>query len=216
MSPAGPVDALLDEYDRLAPDYDRRWASYIEATTRETLRRLDVERGERVLDVGCGTGVLLEGLSRGVPGAALVGVDVSFGMLRVARERLGGEAELVQAGAEALPFADASFDVVASVSALHFFADPLRALRGIARVLRPGGRLVLTDWCADFLGVRALDLWLRMVDAAHVRARRADECRRLVAEAGFEDVRVDRYKIDRFWGLMTVVARRPRTRSRNA
>lgn len=67
----GNTDAVLEEYDRIAPRYDRRWAFYIRETLRETLHRLQLEPGERLLDVGCGTGVLLEALSSSVPGVRL-------------------------------------------------------------------------------------------------------------------------------------------------
>lgn len=200
--------ALLDEYDTLAPDYDARWASYTAASVRDTLGRLDVHGGERVLDVGCGTGVLLEQLASAVPGAALTGIDASAGMLRIARGRLAGKARLVRGFGEALPFVDAAFDAVVSSSAFHFFVEPRRALREMARVLRPAGQLVMTDWCTDFLGSRVLDLWLRVSDSAHVRAYRAREWRLMLDETGFEHVSVERYKIDRFWGLMTAVAHR--------
>ena len=56
-------DAVVREYNRLAPDYDRRWSFYIGATIRETLGRIELQPDDRVLDVGCGTGVLLEALS---------------------------------------------------------------------------------------------------------------------------------------------------------
>src|SRR4051794_16548161 len=76
---------IVEEYARLASDYDARWSFYIEATTRETLARLRLEPSDRVLDVGCGTGVLLSRLSRSHPAANLFGVDPVPEMLAVAR-----------------------------------------------------------------------------------------------------------------------------------
>lgn len=128
-------------------------------------------------------------------------------MLKVARNRVGKSVCLEQSRAESLPFSDASFDVVVSTSSFHFFSDPLHALREMARVLRPNGRLVLTDWCDDYLACRLCDLWLRTFDPAHVRTYGEKECRRFLDHAHFSDVHVDRYKINWFWGLMTATGR---------
>lgn len=201
------ADAVLKEYRDVAPHYDRRWAFYVEETVRATLSRLELEPGERLLDVGCGTGVLLTGLSSAVPEAKLSGVDPSPVMLEMARRRLDEAVLLERSYAERLPFADATFDVVVSTSALHYFRNPLGALREMARVLRPSGRLVLTDWCDDYVACRIFDLWLRIFNRAHFRTYGEKECRQLLEQAGFGAVRVDRYKINWFWGLMTATAR---------
>jgi len=99
--------------------------------------------GGKGLDVGCGTGRLLEALR---PYGRVMGVDPSEGMLRVLREHRRGEA--VRGSAEHLPFADDSFDVVFSVATLHHLVEPGRveaALREMVRVARPGGRIVVWD-----------------------------------------------------------------------
>lgn len=200
--------AVVARYDELAPDYNRRWSFYIDATLRETLRRLELHPAESLLDVACGTGVLLEALLTTVPEARLSGTDASPEMLEVARGTLGKAVVLKASHAESLPFPDESFDVVVSTNAFHYFRNPLGVLKEMSRVLRPHGRLVITDWCDDYVACRICDLWLRAFDRAHFRTYGQEDCRRLVQQAGFLDVRVDRYKINWLWGLMTVVARR--------
>jgi SAM-dependent methyltransferase len=208
-SPVSSADteAVLEEYGKLAPHYDRRWSFYVERTLRETLSRLELRAGESLLDVGCGTGMLLEALSISVPDAKLSGVDPSPEMLEVARKRLDAAVILEESHAESLPFPDASFDVVVSASAFHYFRDPLGALEEMARVLRPNGRLVVTDWCDDYVVCRICDLWLRLFGRGHFRIYGEKQCRQFLEKAGFTDVRVDRYKINWLWGLMTAVAR---------
>lgn len=91
-------------------------------------------RGRRVLDVGCGTGLHLRLFADG--GAAGVGLEPSREMLERARERLAGDAHLVQGRAEALPFRDGAFDAVAMITSLEYVGDARAALAEAARVCR--------------------------------------------------------------------------------
>lgn len=101
-------------------------------------------RGGRILEVGCGSAPCSRWLAE--HGAWVVGLDVSAGMLRHARDAAattGIRVPLVQAGAERLPFADTSFDVACSAfGAVPFLGDSATAMAEVARVLRPGGRWV--------------------------------------------------------------------------
>lgn len=102
-----------------------------------------VAAGQRVLDVGCGTGALtLAAAERVGPRGSVVGLDPNPEMLAVAR-RKAAPVEWHEGRAEALPFPDASFDAVVSQFAMMFFADPVAALREMRRVLRPGGRMAV-------------------------------------------------------------------------
>lgn len=105
-----------------------------------------VRPGQRVLDVGSGTGVLAREIaSRTGSAGRVVGVDASPGMLAVAKERASA-IEWREAVAESLPFPDQSFDAVVSQFALMFFTDRRRALHEMLRVLTPGGRLAVAVW----------------------------------------------------------------------
>jgi ubiquinone/menaquinone biosynthesis C-methylase UbiE len=202
-------DPVVAEYAQLAPEYDDRWSSYVEATTRETLARLRLQPADRLLDVGCGTGALLHRLSLQSPDARLSGVDPVPEMLAIARRRLPPAVELREGWAERLPFESGQFDVVVSSNVFHYIRHPAAALREMSRVLRPGGRLLITDWCDDFLACRLCNLYLRLFSPAHFKMYSARECLRLLLDAGHRDVDVDRYKITWLWGLMTASATRP-------
>ncbi|WP_306214171.1 demethylmenaquinone methyltransferase [Actinoplanes sp. RD1] len=133
-------DGVAQRYDLtntvLSFGQDRGWR-------RATRAALGLRPGERVLDVGAGTGVSTEELS--LSGAFAVGADLSTGMLRAGRAR-GRRVPLVAGDALKLPFADGSFDAVTISFALRNVVDTEAALRELARVTRPGGRLVVCEF----------------------------------------------------------------------
>jgi len=202
------ADPVVAEYAKAAKHYDEKWAFYVEATTRETLRRLPLNAASRVLDVGCGTGELLRRIRANVPDAVLAGLDPVPEMLDVAREKLSGRDDLRVGYADRLPWNAGTFDVVVSCNMFHYISEPLKALREMARVLRPTGALVLTDWCDDYFACRICNLYLRLTNRAFYKTYRQAECLELLKVAGYEVQSFERYKISWLWGLMTAVARR--------
>ncbi len=107
------------------------------------LRALRRAAHARVLDVGCGTGLLAARIRRELPGSTVIGCDFSRGMLAEADASRRADA-LVQGSALALPFASGSFDAVVSTEAFHWFPDQGSALREFSRVLAPKGRLFVS------------------------------------------------------------------------
>lgn len=204
-----PTAPVSEVYDRLAPDYDRRWASYVRASVEESLRRLEWDPGERIGDVGCGTGELLHRLLEREPSVRGIGLDLSIEMLAVARKKIGATAALVTADAARLPLATGSLDLAVSTNSLRFWREPRRSLGEIARVLGPGGRVLVTDWCDDYWACRICDRFLRIFDRAHHRTFGVAGLVGRLRDAGFVKVKVERYRIGWLWGLMTAVAETP-------
>jgi SAM-dependent methyltransferase len=136
MNTAASVNPA-EVYDRFfVPALFSQWGARVAAAAQ-------VEPGEHVLDVGCGTGVLaMAAAERALPSGRVVGLDASEEMLGVAR-RKSSAVEWVDGRAEALPFNDASFDKVLSQFALMLFEQPSGALAQMWRVLRPRGRLAV-------------------------------------------------------------------------
>ena len=154
----------------------------------------------RILDIGCGTGVLLGRLSSAEPGTRLFGIDPVAEMLDVARGRLPAGIELREGSSDRLPYSEGAFDLVVSCSMFHYVADPLGALQEMKRVLAPEGTLVITDWCADYFVCRACEWYLSVFRNARYGIYRR--------RAGFRDAAAERYKISWLWGLMTATARK--------
>jgi demethylmenaquinone methyltransferase/2-methoxy-6-polyprenyl-1,4-benzoquinol methylase len=139
---AAMFDGVARHYDRtntvLSFGQDRVWR-------RATRAALALTEGERCLDLAAGTGVSTEELARS--GAQVVGADLSLGMLRVGH-KVRPAVPLLAADALALPFADATFDAVTISFGLRNFVDPVAGLAELARVTRPGGRLVVCEFSA--------------------------------------------------------------------
>ena len=134
-------------------DYDR-FSRYMEHSAREFCERLLVVPGYRLLDVGCGSGQLA--LMAAKDGLAVTGVDIASNWVERARARAHAEglpAHFEEADAEALPFEDASFDVVTSLIGAMFAPQPDLVAKKLLRVCKPGGTLAMANWTPQgFIG----------------------------------------------------------------
>ena len=138
----------------------------------------------RVVDLGCGTGRLLEALLPRLAGTELVGIDPAQGMIAVARTRFAAEprVRLEVATADHLPLADASVDVATTTMSFHHWEEQGTALREVVRVLAPGGRFLL----ADVLGIGFFGRMMRSLERRHGSGYRdAAELTLLLRGAGF-------------------------------
>lgn len=149
------TSALASEVERLkthlkqiwmAGDYDR-FSRYMESNVREFYERLPVTPGCRLLDVGCGSGQLA--LIAAKDGLQVTGVDIASNLVERARARAqaeGLQARFEEADAEALPFEDAIFDVVASRIAAMFAPRPDLVAKELLRVCKPEGTIAMANW----------------------------------------------------------------------
>lgn len=202
----GRKQAARKRFDGWAPSYGRdRRSRFNAGPQRAALEALRLERGDRLLDVGCGIGTAVREAAATVERA--VGVDLSPAMVEHARELAAGSAriEFVVGDSEALPFPARAFTALLCSASFHHYPDPGRALAEMARVLEPGGRLAIADGSADLLAARVADRLLRRLDASHVRLYRSAELAGLVAAHGFEDVAAVRLRSS---GFMLLTARR--------
>ena len=199
----GGEEPIERKYSHVAPDYDSRWSFYIQATIRETVKRLDLQDSDRLLDIGCGTASLFQAITSKYPSVELLGVDLSPAMLKVACTKLGDQAVFLAAQAQSLPFRSNSFDIVVSCNAFHYWRRPEECLSEASRVLKPNGIIVITDWCDDYIACRLCNFFLRIFSRAHFKTYGQREFERLFRIAGFRNIQIERYKINWLWGLMT-------------
>jgi len=160
----------------LAAIYDRLSDTQFESGKR-LVERLAVGPGQRVLDVGCGTGRLARWIAERVsPGGTVVGVDPLPERIAIAREHAGGASVTFETGqAEDLrAFDAASFDAVAMSAVFHWIEDRRKALAEIRRVLRPGGRLGVTTLPRELMHAGAASRVIAGVFSAAPYAARVD------------------------------------------
>jgi ubiquinone/menaquinone biosynthesis C-methylase UbiE len=138
------VDHLVDFFDQIAPTYDS-WAGGQHANVATRLVEMAApKRGEYVLDVGTGTGLVAHLVAGMVRPGAVMGIDLSDRMLSIARSKGGKNVTFLGMAAEQLVFRPNTFALVTMGETLAYLADPAAALDEAYRVLRPGGRLALS------------------------------------------------------------------------
>ncbi len=133
--------------------YDQLVGRYSPALGRELIAFAGVRTGQRVLDVGCGTGLLTAELAAVVGADYVCAIDPSEPFVQATRSRVPGSAVEV-GGAEEIPFGDGTFDVALAQLVVNFMADPGAGVREMRRVVRPGGTVAACVW--DYKGEMTL------------------------------------------------------------
>lgn len=191
------------QFDALAAAYDRM--GFLTLTAEFVAEQAGARPGQAVLDVMTGTGAVALALAPRIePEGRVVGVDLSDGMLQVARDKAAGvhNVTFVQANAIQLPLADASFDLVVCASGLFFVPDMPAALREWRRVLRPGGQVLYSSYGPGLMG----DLpgrWRTCLEGHGVqpgfpplgRIPSLEAAKALLDEAGFEQTRATLHSV---------------------
>ena len=182
-----PPERDLAAFDARASTYETGWLGRLHHDIAERTADLAVAAcpaPRRVLDVGCGTGYLLRRLAARYPDASeLAGVDPAPSMVEVATAVLSGDERLsISLGvAEHLASPDGAFDLVVSTTSFDHWEDQAAGLAECARVLRPGGTLVLVDQFSSLL-------LPTLVGSRRGKARTRARCDRLLRDAGFGSV----------------------------
>lgn len=173
-------------FEEVATQWDRLRSSFFPESIREkAITAAGVTAGTVAADIGAGTGFITEELLK--RGVRVVAVDQAENMLQQMRAKFGPEAsvECRQGDAERLPIETASLDYAFANMYLHHVENPARAVREIARTLKPGGRLVITDLdehSFEFLVSEQHDRWMGF---------KREDVQRWFQDAGLKEVRVE-------------------------
>jgi ubiquinone/menaquinone biosynthesis C-methylase UbiE len=198
------IEHLVEFYDRVAPQYDA-WAGGLHG--RVATKLVDVaspRRGDAVLDVGCGTGLVTHLLAASVGRkGSVVGIDLSARMLDLARPRALPNTKFMAMAAEHMVFRSHSFDLITYGQSLPYLVNPLASLEEAVRLLRPGGRVALSlhrrslqteaqDLFYKVLGDLAIRHHMRVPEHSPERSvyGEPENLPRLLDEFGFEKVRI--------------------------
>jgi ubiquinone/menaquinone biosynthesis C-methylase UbiE len=190
------------EFDAKAELYEaNRLAPWYQAQGDHVLEHLSLQPADVVLDVGCGTGYLLRQIARSCPGVTGIGVDIAPKMIEVARAKAAAQElpNLTFITSDWEQPTEAARRVIGGqtvactvcVSAFHYFRAPVRALRSIHEVLRPGGQLLILDRARKRSLLTVLWQYAhRFYIRDNVHFSSSAEIAGMLEQAGFQDVRV--------------------------
>jgi ubiquinone/menaquinone biosynthesis C-methylase UbiE len=190
-------DEVVDQFTRQAAQFAHSPAARNEEIVERILRLAQLSPADTALDVASGPGVLACALARHVHHAT--GIDLTPAMLDQARttQAAAGLTNLQWdlGDVTAMPYADGSFTVVTCRFAFHHFPEPLRVLREMRRVTRPGGRIVVADSAPSASKADAFNAMEGLRDPSHTRAMPVEELRALYAAIGLPDARVEQTRL---------------------
>jgi phosphatidylethanolamine/phosphatidyl-N-methylethanolamine N-methyltransferase len=207
LSAATVGNALIDRvYAKLTPVYDLLFGPILQPGRITAIARMDLRPGDRILEVGAGTGINAPLYPRQ---CQVTAIDLSVPMLEKARERIARHGlrnvRLLEVDAAHLTFADESFDCVYAPYTISVVPDPVRVALEMKRVCRPGGRIVILNH------FRSEGPLLSRIERAlspftvHVGFKADLDMPALLARAGLRPISIEKVNVPRIWSLITCI-----------
>jgi phosphatidylethanolamine/phosphatidyl-N-methylethanolamine N-methyltransferase len=199
-------DFVTKVYENIAWMYDYTFGPTLHAGRIQAIQRMGIKSGDRVLEVGVGTGI-----NAGLyPSSCVVtGIDLSEPMLEKARERVARKGlsniRLLAMDAADLKFPDNAFDIVYAPYVISVVPDPVAVVREMRRVCRPGGRLVILN---HFRGTNRLGAWLDRVISpltVHIGFKSDLDLPAFLTQAELKPVSIEKVNVPRIWSLITCI-----------
>lgn len=199
-------DFVENVYDKLAKVYDLFFGPTLHPGRLQAIERMNIQPGERVLEVGVGTGINLSLYPRQ---ADVTGIDFSSSMLEKARERAArpdaAPVRLLQMDAAAMRFADDSFDIVYAPYLISVVPDPVKVAQDMRRVCRPGGRIIFLN---HFLSPNPiLSRCERLISpmTIHIGFKSDLDLPAFLAQADLKPISIEKVNWPRIWSLATCI-----------
>ena len=199
-------DFVEGVYDKLAKVYDLIFGPTLHPGRLQAIERMDIQPGERVLEVGVGTGI---NLSLYPADCQVTGIDFSSSMLEKARERVARKdirrVRLLQMDAADLKFADDSFDIVYAPYLISVVPDPVQVAQEMRRVCRPGGRIIFLN---HFLSPNAILSRLERAISpltVHIGFKSDLDLPAFLAQADLRPISIEKVNVPKIWSLVTTV-----------
>ena len=199
-------DFVEGVYDKLAKVYDLTFGPTLHPGRLQAIQRMDIQAGERVLEVGVGTGI---NLSLYPKNCSVTGIDFSGSMLEKARERAQRKCirnmRLLQMDAGDLKFSDGSFDIVYAPYLISVVPDPVKVAQEMHRVCRPGGRIIfLNHFLSPNPVLSRLERWISPY-TIHIGFKADLDLPAFLAQANLHPVSIEKVNVPRLWSLVTCV-----------
>jgi phosphatidylethanolamine/phosphatidyl-N-methylethanolamine N-methyltransferase len=199
-------DFVEGVYDKLAKVYDLFFGPTLHPGRLQAIQRMNIQAGERVLEVGVGTGINLSLYPRD---CAITGIDFSSSMLEKARERAARKdlhsIRLLQMDAADLKFADNAFDIVYAPYLISVVPDPIQVAREMRRVCRPGGRIIFLNHFLSPNPILSRSERLISPFTIHIGFKADLDLPAFLAQADLQPVSIEKVNIPRIWSLVTCV-----------
>jgi phosphatidylethanolamine/phosphatidyl-N-methylethanolamine N-methyltransferase len=199
-------DFVNGVYDKLAKVYDFTFGPTLHPGRVQAIQRMGIRPGDRVLEVGVGTGINASLYPRD---CAVTGIDLSSSMLEKARERVARKdirhVRLLEMDAASMQFADNSFDIVYAPYLISVVPDPVGVASEMHRVCRPGGRVIFLN---HFRSPNRMLAWVERGISpftVHIGFKSDLDLPAFLAQAGLQPVSIEKVNIPRIWSLVTCI-----------
>jgi phosphatidylethanolamine/phosphatidyl-N-methylethanolamine N-methyltransferase len=199
-------DFVARVYENIAWAYDLVFGPALHPGRVNAIRRMGIKPGDRVLEVGVGTGI---NATLYPTDCSVTGIDLSSSMLEKARERVARKGvrnvRLLQMDAANLKFADDTFDIVYAPYVISVVPDPVAVAREMRRVCRPGGRIVILN---HFRSKNRLGAWIERVISpltVHIGFKSDLDLPAFLAQADLKPLSIEKVNVPRIWSLVSCV-----------